>query len=219
MRIRFVFQCLAYVVIVGLGSSTVRAQNIGVFAMGSGSSIFGTRDIVSSGLTTFSRYQAGEGLTLGTELSFARFLGVEPSYYLGRSNLELSGLNESHDIRQERASADLMVHAPKPIWRLRPYGAIGPEYDHLAQMGAGMPPDTFAGYPGLALYTSNKFGFNYGIGTDLRITARFALRLDVRDHRFGSPTYGLPSYIYPAGHFADSLVYSLGIVYRLRKLG
>ncbi len=186
--------------------------------MGSGSSIFGTGNIVSPTLTTFSRYQAGEGFTLGTELSFAKFLGLEPSYYMGRSNLELFGLNESHDIRQERGSADLMVHAPRPIWRLRPYGAIGPEYDHFVPMGAGMPPDAFAGYPGLALHTSNKFGFNYGIGTNLRITTRLALALDVRDHRFGSPTYGLPSYAYPGGHSADNLVYSLGIEYRLRKL-
>lgn len=216
MRIRVVFQCLACAAIVGLGTATARAQNISVFAMGSGSSIFNRTNEVESGggAGTFSRYQVGGGFTIGSELSFAKIFGVEGSYYLGRNNI-IVGFGPgapTNGIRQQRLSAALVVHAPKSIWRLRPYAAIGPEYDHLAGIGADTPSGF--GY-GALLSSSNKFGFNYGGGVDLRIARRLALRLDVRNHTFRTPGYGLPYYVYPATGFTQNLVYSLGLVFRL----
>jgi opacity protein-like surface antigen len=195
----------------GIGASVLNAQSVSVFALGSGSSLFNTQFVQGFTGSTFSRYQPGEGFTVGTEFRFVKLFGIEGSYYLGRNSLEIFGQQPTYGIREQRLSGDFVLHSPMTFFHLNPYVVAGPEYDNFSPMGTTSED---AENP---LYSSNKIGYNFGGGVDLKLAHRFALRLDVRDHGFGSPNYKLPASLFPSGGFAQNLVYSLGVVYRFRK--
>jgi hypothetical protein len=74
------------------------------------------------------------------------------------------------------------------------------------------------------LSSQGEEGFNAGAGLDYKVARKVDLRLDVRDHMFSSPTYGLPSTpgafstaYFPISGSAHNIEYSLGLVYRFGK--
>jgi len=64
---------------------------------------------------------------------------------------------------------------------------------------------------------SNQVGVNYGGGVDWGFFPTLALRLDLRDHITGTPTYGLSTARYSVSGDAHNVELSLGLVFHIGK--
>jgi hypothetical protein len=170
-----------------------------------------------------SNYASGGKITLGGEYSLSKVLGLEGSYAYGRNNLRLSNLTASqtlgYGVRTQRFSANAVAHSPISFLGVRPYLTAGLEYDHLGPTSQAKTlafTQGFAG-PTATLGSNNKVGVNYGGGADWSFFPTLSLRLDLRDHITGTPTYGLSSGRYPVSGAAHDVELSAGIVFHIGK--
>jgi hypothetical protein len=207
-----------------LSASLARAQGIRVFVMGSGSFRQDDRFFINSANQRFqSSYASGGKITFGGELSLANIIGVEGSYGYGRNNLRIRNLSQSqtlgYGVRTQRVSANLVGHSPISFLGLRPYATGGLEYDHLAPTDQANRLAFTQGFAGqlLTLGGSNQVGVNYGGGVDWGFFPTLALRLDLRDHITGTPTYGLSTARYSVSGAAHNVELSLGLVFHIGK--
>lgn len=226
MKVRKLLQVLVVLAALGISATALHAQNINVFAMGTGSSLFDKEYYTVPAGQFGSTYKTGGGFTVGSEFRLNKLFGVEGSYAMVRNNLALtdysSGANElAYGIRNQRVSGDLVAHAPKSFWRVKPYLVAGLEYDRFTPLATGT--SSFNGYSNAPLTPANKLGFNYGGGLEMKLMRHVGLRLDIRDHLTGSPTYGLAtsastgSPSFPISGAAHSLEYSAGVVFHFGK--
>jgi opacity protein-like surface antigen len=170
-----------------------------------------------------SNYASGGRITFAGELSLGRILGVEGSYGYGRNNLRLANLTQSqtlgYGVRAQRLSANLMAHSPVALLGLRPYATAGLEYDHLGPTSDAKTLAFTQGFAGhlVTLGASNQAGFNYGGGAEWNFLPDLALRLDLRDHITGTPTYGLPHLLFPVSGTAHDVELSAGLTFHFGK--
>jgi len=204
-------------------TSLARAQGIRVFVMGDASFLKNERFFLASGERFRSNYASGGKITLGGEFSLAKVLGLEGSYGYGRNNLRVTDLSASqtlgYGVNFHRVSANLVVHSPISFLGVEPYATGGVEYDHL---GPTSQAKTLAFTQGFTeqlvrLGASNKVGFNYGAGAEWSFFPTLALRLDLRDHVTGSPTYGLASSRFPISGVAHDVELSAGLVFHIGR--
>jgi opacity protein-like surface antigen len=214
---------ISVVAVAWMSASAARAQGIRVFVMGGGSFLQNERFFTAVGDRFRSNYAPGGKITLGGELSLGDVAGFEGSYGYGRNNLRLRDLTESetlgYGVRSQRFSANLMLHTPTSVLGVRPYGTAGLEYDHF---GPTSQAKTLAFTEGFAnhlvtLGASNQVGFNFGGGAELSLLPALALRLDLRDHITGTPTYGLSSAQFHVSGAAHNVELSLGLTLHLGK--
>jgi opacity protein-like surface antigen len=207
-------------------ATALNAEDFSVFAMGSISSLF-DKGYYNEYTTPYgSTYKTGGGITFGAEVPLGKILGVEGSYSKVRNNLVLTNYGVStpeefgYGIHNQRLSGDLVAHAPRSLLGFKPYLAAGLEYDRFSPTGPS--PNVFNGFVNVSLGNANKVGVNYGGGVDMSLLPHINLRVDVRDHLTGTPTYGLPpssgvGAYFPVSGAAHDLQYSAGIVVHLGK--
>ena len=112
-------------------------------------------------------------------------------------------------MRNNRFSGDIVAHYSR-LWRgVRPYGVVGVEYDIFSPTTSAQTlakTQGFAVAPSATLASQGKPGFNFGGGFDYKVASKVDLRIDVRDHLTGSPTYGLPIVYHPPRLLSDQWV-------------
>ena len=201
--------------------------------MGADSSLSDKRSFTEGYLPYTSGYAGGGKGIAGVEVPLDKIFGIEGSYGFGHNNLEITNQNtnpwtvKGYGVRNNRFSADIVGHVPG-VWRgIRAYGVVGVEYDLFSPTSAAQKlaeSQGFAFGKSAKLASQAKPGFNAGGGIDYKVASKVDLRLDVRDHMFGSPTYGLPqaastasSAFFPISGSAHNIEYSIGLVYRFGK--
>ena len=219
-----------------LSTTSACAQDYKVFIMGADSPLADTRTFnegPNNELPYGSRYATGGKVIAGVEVPLHKFVGIEGSYGYGPNNLEIyqfiynPPVVQGYSVRNHRFSGDIVGHVPSEWRGLRIYGVFGIEYDVFSPTSSAQTlakTQGFAFAPSAQLASQGKAGFNVGAGIDYKWSSRVDLRLEVRDHLFGSPTYGLPqaattatTAYFPVGGPAHDIEYSIGIVYRFRK--
>jgi hypothetical protein len=239
MTARKVVQGLIVTMALCLSTTTVRAQGYRIFIMGADSSFTDQRSFTERYVNYRSFYAGGAKAIVGVEAPFYKIFGIEASYGIGSNNLEINNLTYSYTlikaygVRNNRFSADIVGHVPL-VWRgIRFYGVVGLEEDVFSPTSGAQ---TVAKTEGFACETGNiarcsatlssqgEAGFNAGGGIDYKVKSKVDLRLDVRDHMFSSPTYGLPATpglfstaYFPISGSARNIEYSIGLVYRFGK--
>jgi opacity protein-like surface antigen len=233
MTVKKVVQGLIVTLALCLIATTGRAQGYRIFVMGGASSLADFRGFTERYNNYDSSYAGGGKGTFGVEVPFYKIFGLEVSYGVGSNNLKVTDLSTNptttiaYPVRDNRFSGDLVGHIPG-VWRgMRFYGVVGLEYDLFAPTSAAQTKaktEGFAFAPSATLSSDSKPGFNAGGGIDYKVSSRVDLRLDVRDHMFGSPTFGLPysatsfsSAYFPISGSGRNLEYSIGLVYRFGK--
>jgi hypothetical protein len=222
-----------------IGSSAARAQGIRVFVEGSGSFLLDQKDfnisevVPLTGLASIvpfsSKYASGGKITFGGEFTPWKMFGIEAAYGYGTNNLQLTNLSatptqgtsqtQGYGVKSQRLSANLVLHSPVGFLGLKPYATGGLEYDHFgptAQAKNNAFTIGFAGQ-GVSLGASNKVGLNYGGGLEWSFLPKVGVRVDLRDHLTGTPTYGLTSGRYGVSGVAHDPELSAGIVIHLGK--
>ena len=230
MTAKKVVQGLIVTLALCLSATTGRAQGYRIFIMG-GASSFSDFNAFSERYRNYTSSYAGGGKGIfGVEMPFYKLFGLEVSYGRGSNNLEVTDLSTNptttiaYPVRDNRFSGDLVGHIPG-VWRgMRFYGVVGLEYDLFSPTSAAQTKaktEGFAFATSAQLSSDNKPGFNTGGGIDYKVSSKVYLRLDVRDHIFGSPTFGLPysptsfsSAYFPITGSGHNLEYSIGLVYR-----
>jgi opacity protein-like surface antigen len=202
--------------------------------MGADSVFTDKRSFTEGYLPYTSSYARGGKAIAGVEKSIYKIFGIEGSYGYGQNNLEITNLNytsppvTAYGVRYSRFSGDIVGRVPGAWWGIHAYGVLGLEYDLFSPTSAAQTlakKQGFAFAPSDATLSSQgKPGFNVGAGIDYKLAWKVDLRLDVRDHLFGSPTFGLPqaattttSPFFPVGGPAHDIEYSIGFVYRFGK--
>ena len=156
MKIRKLLQGLVAVSALCVGATSLHAQGISVFAMGSVSSLYNGKSYLEHSVPYESNYKTGGGITLGAEWRLNRILGVEGAYSRVRNNLTLTNVGASpavesgYGIHDQRFSADLVAHAPtsflglKPYWREDPSMTIFPRPVLLPTFSVASPTPRWA---------------------------------------------------------------------------
>jgi len=224
-------QGLIVTVALCLSATVGRAQDTTVFLMGGGSSLRDARTFYEAYVKFTTAYASGYRGIAGIEVPLrkSKVFGFEGSFAYGQNNLKLSNYNfnpptvKSYGLRDSRWSGDLVAHSPSSYRGVRPYVVFGVEYDRLSPSRSASTLATTTGFgsaPVARLSSQSTGGVNFGGGIDLKMTSKLGLRLDVRDHVFGSPTFGLPSgptsasaAFFPVSGSAHDIEYSIGIVY------
>jgi opacity protein-like surface antigen len=219
-----------------LSTTTVRAQGDRFFIMGGVSSLTDKRSFgegPNSSIPYGSAYAGGGRLIVGVVVPFYKIFGIEGSYGFGSDNLEITNFSSNpstvtaYGVRNNRFSADIVGHVPR-VWRgIRAYGVVGVEADIFSPTNSAQTLAESQGFAFAAsakLATQAKPGFNAGGGLDYEVASKVDLRLDVRDHMCGSPTFGLPqaanstsAAFLPVGGSAHNIEYGIGLVYRFGK--
>jgi len=219
-----------------LGMASARAQDYKVFIMGADSPLADKRTFMegpNSEIPFGSQYATGGKAIAGVEVPLHKIGGIEGSYGYGPNNLEISQfiynptIVQGYSVRNHRFSGDIVGRVPGDWKGVHVYGVFGIEYDVFSPTSSAKTlakTQGFAFAPSAQLASQGKAGFNVGAGIDYKWSSRVDLRLDVRDHLFGSPTYGLPqaattatTAYFPVGGPAHDIEYSIGIVYKFRK--
>jgi len=232
MTVRSFLQGLIVTVALSLAATVGEAQTSLVFVTGGGNKISDARSFDEAFIPYQSTFAAGGGGTVGLELPLKKsnMFGVEVSYGLSQNNFELTYENsptlpvtKSFGLRDNRFSADLVVHSPSTFRGVRPYAVVGAEYDRFSPTSAAVSLANSTGFayaPVAKLTSQGAGGVNFGGGLDYNLTEKWGVRLDVRDHITSSPTLGLPYGITPASNAyfpvsgdAHSIQYTIGIVY------
>jgi opacity protein-like surface antigen len=235
MTAKKVVQGLIITMALCLSATTGRAQDYKVFVMGGGSSLRDPKSFTEYYVDYASKYAGGGKVTVGVEapLLKSKIFGIEGSAGFGQNNLELSYFNynpvqvKGYGVRNNRFSGDLVAHYPG-VWKgIRPYAVAGVEYDLFSPTSGAQSlakSQGFAGGSSATLTSQGKPGFNVGGGFDMKVASKVDLRIDVRDHWTGSPTYGLPNssttaYLayFPISGSAQNIEYSIGIVYHFGR--
>lgn len=204
--------------LLGFGPSLARAQGIRLFVLGSGSYLYNARTFSVNGDQFRSSYASGGKIILGGEVTPWRIIGIEGAYGYGVNNLRLANLSESqtlgYGVRSQRLSSNLLAHSPVSFLGVRPYATAGVEINHLSPTDQARLTASREGFAAQAaiLGASNQLGVNYGGGADIGFFPFLALRIDVRDHITGTPTYGLSFARFPVSGAAHNLETSVGLV-------
>jgi outer membrane protein W len=220
---------------VALCLSTVAAHardiRFDVIVMGGGSTVFNTTYFTSADERYRSSYATDARYTVGIEVPLGKILAVEATYSSGNNNLRVTNTSLEPDqtiqygVRNKVGSVGLVAHAPFSRWGFHPYATLGWDYHRFAPTLAGKKEAEAQGFAAAGwakLKFTDKLGLNCGVGVERKISRRLSLRLDVRDHFSGSPTFGLPpqsstSAIFPAKGLAQNVVYSAGLVIHFGK--
>jgi len=208
-----------------------RDLNLSVFGMVGGATFWDKREFFSADEKFKSSYDVQPRYAWGTSVPLTKLLGLEAEYSAGPSNLRITNISLNprtsgvYDVRHHTISVNVLMHSPIRILSFRPYAAAGWDYNRFAPTLAANQFANVSGFGAVStaeLQTADKLGMNFGVGLEHKILRRVALRVDVRDHVTGTPTYGLPaqssnSAIFPAKGTANNVVYMAGIVVRLGK--
>jgi len=215
-----------------LTASVSEAQTSLFFVTGGGNTIRDARSFDLYEIPYTSQFASGGGGNAGIELPLKRSktFGLELTYGLSQNNLELTNQStnptttKSFGLRDNRFSGDIVVHSPATFRNIRPYVVAGIEYDRYSPTGAAQSLATTTGFgnpSGVArLASEGDVGVNIGGGLDYKVTEKWGLRIDVRDHLTSSPTLGLPygitptsSAYFPVSGDAHNIQYTIGLVY------
>jgi hypothetical protein len=219
-----------------LSATAGRAQESLVYLVGGASSFSDKRAFSEAYVNYSTAYATGGKGILGVEVPWkkSKIFGLEGSYGYGQNNLKLSNFNysparvTSYGLRNNRFSGDLVARYPGSYRGAHPYAVFGVEYDRFSPTSSATALARSTGFAYAAtakLASQGKVGVNFGGGIDWRGSRRLGLRLDIRDHLTGSPTFGLPTSQpstaglpwFPATGKASNMEYSIGIVYRFGR--
>ncbi len=164
--------------IVFLGAAGIGSAQVAEVAITGGWGVFTDRTLGAADFgAPEDQLELDNGLRIGGRLSMNRwFLGHELSYAWQRTKIFIDDQNtESMSI--QNFYYNFVVHATPEGTAIRPFVTGG------AGVSTFFPP----GVSSLSGSGDNKFGFNYGGGVKFRLSDKFGLRLDVRDHVTGRP--------------------------------
>jgi hypothetical protein len=202
-----------------------------VFVMGSGSTLFDARYFTSADEKYRSSYASAAKYLVGVEVPIGKILGVEAAYASGPNDLRVTNISLNptvtiaYGMRNRVGSINLVAHAPFAPLGFRPYLTAGWEFHRFAPTLIGVAAASSQGFGAVSTATlsaTDKLGVNCGGGIEHKVFRRVSLRLDLRDHLTGSPTFGLPAQsstgaIFPVSGLAQNVVYSAGIVVHFGK--
>jgi hypothetical protein len=225
MRAHGILKGLLLAMLMAVNSAALRAQDYRAFLTVGSSSIFNKYSFIEYNNAYHSDYSLGPQVTIGGEAPVTALLGVELALGVGRNNLQVANSNAgtqmSYGVDKERLSGNLVVHVPGTFLHGKPYLLLGPEFTRLAPYGAAASSTSTPGFlndPFVYLRVTGKMGFNFGGGVELKVRPKLGLRLDVRDHIFTAPSYGLPSIATTGAYFPvqgsiNNVEVSVGLVY------
>ena len=205
-------------------SPQARAQGVRVFAMASGTYLFSENSFAVNSNPFQSNYAKGGKFIFGGEYMHWKLLGLEFAYATGHNNLRITDLKEippeevGYGVGIQRFNANLAVHSPVELGRIRPYATAGIDFTRFGPTSDAKSlalTQGFAGQPA-ALENSNKPGINFGVGLDWKFMPALAVRLDLRNHFMGTPSFGLPTSstigaAFPVSGSAHNLEISIGV--------
>jgi hypothetical protein len=211
------------------------AQTTSVYVTGGGTSLRNSGSFLEAYIPFNWSYKSGVAGNVGVEvpLKKSKIFGLEGSYGFSQNQLRLTETDvspnavTSYGFRDSRFSGDLVVHSPSTYRGIRPYFAVGGEYDSYSPTNSATTSAKTSGfakqYPAV-VGTEGAGGVNFGGGLDLIGTRKLGIRLDVRDHITSTPNLGLPfgssltsKAYFPVSGSAHDIEYSIGIVYHFGR--
>jgi len=226
---------LILTVAVCLSATVGRAQTSLLYLTGGGTIVRDTRSFDEAFIPYQTVFANGGGGNLGIEvpLKKSKVFGLDLAYGFSQNNLELTKedvnpvVTKAYGLRDSRFSADIDIHSPGTFRNIRPYFVLGVEYDHYSptSQATTLAASTgFGYYPTAKLNSEGDGGVNFGGGLDYKLTEKWGVRIDVRDHVTSSPTLGLPygtttssPAYFPISGNAHNILYTIGLVYHFGK--
>jgi hypothetical protein len=222
-----VLTCLIGTSVVQAQVSEVSSERIGVY--GSGSFAAGERVFVADDDDFLTNYKRGGKFGVRFSADFSDRWAGELSYSVGRNNLRVNRLDPPRTLRTFRTVFHQFAGNGSLYFRpvgdeLRPFITLGLT---LARFNPTNDAQTLAAQNFLGDPTrigpSTKLGINFGGGFEAAANEWLGIRVDLKDHVFGVPRFGLPEeplnpggVFYPISGAIHNIEVGVGAVFYLR---
>jgi opacity protein-like surface antigen len=218
-------------VLVCIGLTDAKAQmlsdlRLGVFA--GGSFMAANRTFAVDGDIFNTKYESGPRFGFRATGSLSDRISLEGAYSFGRNNLRVTTMRaipvmRMFETRTHQFSGNALYYLSGLGEGWKPFvtAGIGITRFSPTQEAAAFASVRFLDDPA-SIQSSNKFGINFGGGTEYKPSDTFGLRFDFRDHVMGVPRFSLPQtstgpggVFYPVSGKANNAEVTAGVVFYL----
>jgi hypothetical protein len=152
--------------------SGVGAAQVGEVSLSFGESLFKDNVLGFADAATQFKMVNGFRVTARLTLNTKRFIGHEFGYAYSRSKLGIVGSSDQVGTPVHQGFYDFLLYATPEGSLIRPFLAGGGQFSTFVPPGASVTYGT----------GTTKYGGNFGAGVKVKVSAIFAVRLDVRDY-------------------------------------
>jgi len=212
-----------------IGLTDANAQKLSdlrLSVFGGGSFLAANRTFTVDGDLFNTKYEAGPRLGFRAAGSLTERVSLEGSYSFGRNNLRVTNVRaipvmRLFETKTQQFSGNAIYYPSGLAEKWKPFVTAGIGITRFS------PTQEAAAFAGLrflddpaSIQPSNKFGINFGGGTEYQLSNSFGLRADFRDHIMGVPRFSLPeaptgpgNVFYPVNGQVNNLEFSAGVVF------
>jgi opacity protein-like surface antigen len=192
---------------------------------GGGSFISASRTFAVDGEIFNTKFESGPRAGIRGTASLTDRVSIEGTYSFGKNNLRVTNVRtipvlRLFETRTHQLSGNVMYYMASLSEDWKPFVTVGLGITKLSptQEAAAVASLRFLDDPAV-IQSSNKFGVNFGGGTEYQVANSLGLRADFRNHLTGVPTFGLVqtpagpgSAVYPVSGRANNMEFSGGVV-------
>lgn len=217
--------------LVCIGLTDANAQQLSDLRLdvfGGGSFMAANRTFTLDGDIFNTKYESGPRFGFRATGSLSDRVSLEGAYSFGRNNLRVTTVRtipvmRMFDSRTHQFSGNVLYYLSGVGENWKPFVSAGIGITRFTptQEAAAFASLRFLDDPA-SIQSSNKFGINFGGGTEYQFSDTFGLRFDFRDHMMGVPTFNLPqastgpgSVFYPVSGIVNNAEVTAGVVFYL----
>ena len=184
-----------------VGLTDANAQQLSdprISVFGGGSFLAANRTFTLDGDIFNTKYESGPRLGFRATASLTERVSFEGTYSFGRNNLRVTKVRtipvmRLFETKTHQFSGNAMYYLKGLGENWKPFvtAGIGVTRFSPTQEAAAFAGVRFLDDPA-SIQPSNKFGVNFGGGTEYQVSSSFGLRADFRNHVMGIPRFSLP---------------------------
>jgi opacity protein-like surface antigen len=209
------------------GLTDASAQNLSDLRLslfGGGSFLAANRTFSVDGDIFNTKYESGPRFGFRTTASMTERVSFEGAYSFGRNNLRVTNMRtipvmRMFETRTHQLSGNALYYLSGLSEDWKPFltAGIGITRFSPTQEAVAFASLRFLDDPA-TIQSSNKFGFNFGAGSEFQVSNSLGLRFDFRDHVMGVPRFNLQeassgNAFYPVTGQVNNLEFSAGVVF------
>jgi opacity protein-like surface antigen len=221
---------IAFLFVVSICLTEAHAQGLSDLRLslfGGGSFVSADRTFNVDGDIFNTKFESGPRAGVRGTASVTDRVSVEGTYSFGKNNLRVTNVRtipvlRLFETRTHQLSGNVMYYLAGLSEDWKPFVTVGMGITKFSptQEAAALASLRFFDDPAI-IQSSNKFGINFGGGTEFQVANSLGLRADFRNHLTGIPTFGLlqtpagPGAVYPVSGRANNMEFSGGVVFYL----
>jgi opacity protein-like surface antigen len=207
------------------------AAPVAITVFSGGSFLKGERTFNVGGTPMRTNYAKGGRLGFRGTMRLASHWALEGTYSYGRDNLRISDLSgvvpstRGFGVKAHQLTGNALYYVNPAADKFKFYGTAGIGLARFSPTDAAKASAAleFVDEPA-TISPNNKLDFNFGGGVEAKMSSRYGVRFDFRDHVSSIPRFGVPQNptpgildFYPVSGAVHNLETSVGLIFYLKR--